>query len=243
MAVVNPFDFFVEDYAQEIPFAYPPELRHELLPYLEVEDGGERLDAFVASIRPHAANDYRLPGRTQPADPARGRLHGPPGARRPGAGRDARSRLGVLPRQRLASGPGPAPARPRGPLRLRLPDPAHARPQGAGRPARAPTTTSPTSMPGPRSTFPAPAGSASTRPPASSRERATSRSPRRPTSAQPRRSAARVSFAEVDFSFDMKVSRIAEAPRVTFPSRTRPGSGSTRWATRSTATSSPRMSG
>jgi uncharacterized protein (DUF2126 family) len=50
MAVVNPFDFFVEEFAQEIPFGYPPELRHELLPYLEFEDSGERLDAFVASI-------------------------------------------------------------------------------------------------------------------------------------------------------------------------------------------------
>ena len=93
MAVVNPFDFFVEDYAQQIPFAYPPELRHELLPYLEIEDGGERLDAFVAEHPARAANDDRLPGRAQPAAPARGRLHGPHGARRPGAGRDARPRL------------------------------------------------------------------------------------------------------------------------------------------------------
>ncbi|GGH06933.1 IMP dehydrogenase [Alsobacter metallidurans] len=50
LAVVNPFDFFVEDYAQTIPFAYPTELQHELLPYLELEDGGPELDAYVAGI-------------------------------------------------------------------------------------------------------------------------------------------------------------------------------------------------
>ncbi|MCP8940661.1 transglutaminase family protein [Alsobacter sp. SYSU M60028] len=50
LAVVNPFDFFVEDYAETVPFAYPPELKHELLPYLEPEDGSPELDAYVAAI-------------------------------------------------------------------------------------------------------------------------------------------------------------------------------------------------
>ncbi len=50
LAVVNPFDFFVESYAEAFPFAYPPELKHELLPYLELEDHGPLLDDFVASI-------------------------------------------------------------------------------------------------------------------------------------------------------------------------------------------------
>jgi len=50
LAVVNPFDFFVEDYATHIPFAYPKDLGHELIPYLEIEPAGERLEAFVASI-------------------------------------------------------------------------------------------------------------------------------------------------------------------------------------------------
>src|SRR5688572_2441810 len=35
MAVINPFDFFIEDYAENYPFSYPPDLRSDLQPYLE----------------------------------------------------------------------------------------------------------------------------------------------------------------------------------------------------------------
>ncbi|MBP0581649.1 transglutaminase family protein [Labrys sp. LIt4] len=49
-SVINPFDFFVEDYATHLPFAYPADLAHELAPYLEIEPAGEGLAAFVASI-------------------------------------------------------------------------------------------------------------------------------------------------------------------------------------------------
>ena len=60
LAVVNPFDFFVESYAEAFPFAYPAELAHELLPYLELEDHGPLLDAYVASIprEPTAIVDF-----------------------------------------------------------------------------------------------------------------------------------------------------------------------------------------
>ena len=40
MAVINPFDFFVEPYAENLPFAYPDELRAELAPYLERRAAG-----------------------------------------------------------------------------------------------------------------------------------------------------------------------------------------------------------
>jgi|TARA_B110000211_G_scaffold67439_1_gene77913 uncharacterized protein (DUF2126 family)/transglutaminase-like putative cysteine protease len=37
MTVINPFDFFVEEYAEYFPFSYPKQLKKELLPYLEKE--------------------------------------------------------------------------------------------------------------------------------------------------------------------------------------------------------------
>lgn len=42
MTVINPFDFFVEEYAEHYPFEYPPQLRADLEPYLRpVDDGDE----------------------------------------------------------------------------------------------------------------------------------------------------------------------------------------------------------
>jgi uncharacterized protein (DUF2126 family)/transglutaminase-like putative cysteine protease len=56
MTVVNPFDFFVEAYAEHYPFAYAPGLAKELIPFLETvaltPRLGAWLDAFAASIAP-----------------------------------------------------------------------------------------------------------------------------------------------------------------------------------------------
>jgi transglutaminase-like putative cysteine protease len=54
MKVINPFDFFVEPYAEGLPFAYAGDLAAELAPYLAVEDGSDTLDAFVATLAPTA---------------------------------------------------------------------------------------------------------------------------------------------------------------------------------------------
>ncbi|MFN3686236.1 DUF2126 domain-containing protein [Salinarimonas sp.] len=50
MAVVNPFDFFVEPYAEKAPFVYAPELAQELKPYLEPEAAGPELSAFLSGL-------------------------------------------------------------------------------------------------------------------------------------------------------------------------------------------------
>ncbi len=50
LAVVNPFDFFVEPYAEEFPFLYPPELKTELAAYLEPEAPGPLLSQYVGQL-------------------------------------------------------------------------------------------------------------------------------------------------------------------------------------------------
>ena len=51
LTVINPFDFFVEDYAENFPFSYPASLSGELAPFLICEDGGPLLDGLVAEVQ------------------------------------------------------------------------------------------------------------------------------------------------------------------------------------------------
>ena len=50
MAIFNPFDFFLEPYAEQIPFTYETSLARELRPFLEAEVPGPRLAAFLAQV-------------------------------------------------------------------------------------------------------------------------------------------------------------------------------------------------
>src|SRR5882757_6367140 len=50
MVVINPFDFFVDKYAEKYPFAYEGELVKELVPYLEVREGGPLLTSLLSGI-------------------------------------------------------------------------------------------------------------------------------------------------------------------------------------------------
>jgi uncharacterized protein (DUF2126 family)/transglutaminase-like putative cysteine protease len=50
LSAFNPFDFFLEAYAQEFPFQYQPELAHDLQPYLQTSSAGALLDNFLAGI-------------------------------------------------------------------------------------------------------------------------------------------------------------------------------------------------
>src|SRR5688572_24874273 len=50
MAAFNPFDFFLEPYAEKWPFEYEPELREELTPYRRLLPGMPKVDAYAESI-------------------------------------------------------------------------------------------------------------------------------------------------------------------------------------------------
>src|SRR5579862_1103691 len=50
MAVFNPFDFFLEPYAEQYPFCYDASAARELRPFLETERAGPLLSAILAGV-------------------------------------------------------------------------------------------------------------------------------------------------------------------------------------------------
>lgn len=50
MEVLNPFDFFLEESANDFPFEYEPWLAEELLPYLKAMPAGRRLKRWLAAV-------------------------------------------------------------------------------------------------------------------------------------------------------------------------------------------------
>jgi uncharacterized protein (DUF2126 family) len=50
MAIFNPFDFFLEPYAEKIPFVYESSLARELRPFLEAETPGPKLAEFLTQV-------------------------------------------------------------------------------------------------------------------------------------------------------------------------------------------------
>jgi uncharacterized protein (DUF2126 family)/transglutaminase-like putative cysteine protease len=50
MAVFNPFDFFIEEYAEQYPFSYKPEEKYELAAFLEPSADGELFADYVLAI-------------------------------------------------------------------------------------------------------------------------------------------------------------------------------------------------
>ena len=50
LTVINPFDFFLEDSAQQYPFRYDEQLATELAPYLEVKERGPLLMRWLAEV-------------------------------------------------------------------------------------------------------------------------------------------------------------------------------------------------
>ena len=60
MAVVNPFDFFLEDYAQKFPFRYEPAEEHGLAPFRATGPATPRLTRYLAGIsrKPQPTVDF-----------------------------------------------------------------------------------------------------------------------------------------------------------------------------------------
>ncbi len=51
LVTVNPFDFFVEEYAEYYPFKYEEQLNKELAPYFEIKEQTKRLKALISEIK------------------------------------------------------------------------------------------------------------------------------------------------------------------------------------------------
>ena len=127
MAVFNPFDFFLEPYAQQFPFNYEAGEARELAPVPELHCRSRRvLRAIPGESIPRSAGRHRrLPRRPEHAAVARHPLPDPHGAGRADSGGDAGERLRLVPRLELAAGAAAAAPGARRALRLGLPHPAH----------------------------------------------------------------------------------------------------------------------
>src|ERR1700739_2295872 len=60
MIVINPFDFFVEEYAEKYPYKYQGQLPKELVPYLEITESGPLLMQWVNRVdkKEQPINDF-----------------------------------------------------------------------------------------------------------------------------------------------------------------------------------------
>ena len=60
LITINPFDFFVDEYATNYPFEYKDELKKELSPYLEITDYGKKLKEFLKTLdlKERPINDF-----------------------------------------------------------------------------------------------------------------------------------------------------------------------------------------
>ncbi len=62
MTIINPFDFFVETYAETFPFSYPAQLANELGPFLEPEPPGDLSYGWLAQFKAshHSWTEYPI---------------------------------------------------------------------------------------------------------------------------------------------------------------------------------------
>lgn len=50
LSAINPFDYFVEEYAENYPFSYEPALAKDLVPFLECHGAGDAFEACLKSL-------------------------------------------------------------------------------------------------------------------------------------------------------------------------------------------------
>ncbi len=60
MSVINPFDFFIDPIATNYPFTYPSGFEAELAPYFHADKAGSRLENFISSVsrKPQQTVDF-----------------------------------------------------------------------------------------------------------------------------------------------------------------------------------------
>ena len=77
---INPFDFVIENYSSQYPFEYEPQLKKELIPFLEITESGEQLQTwvkqhqqqniytptFLTTINQHLAQEIQYTIRLEP---------------------------------------------------------------------------------------------------------------------------------------------------------------------------------
>ncbi|MCV9385926.1 transglutaminase family protein [Reichenbachiella ulvae] len=60
MVVINPFDFFIEEYAEKFPFTYEENLKRQLLPYLELTENDPLLMEMVEQAKTRITKDISI---------------------------------------------------------------------------------------------------------------------------------------------------------------------------------------
>ena len=164
MTVINPFDFFVEPYADSFPFAYTDDLKTELAPYLATTEPGPLLAAYLAGIPREAPStvNFLVDLNAQLQKKIRYIIRMEPGIQTPE--QTLGLRRGILPRLGVAADSNFAASRARRPFRLGLSHSVAPRHRSGRGTARGRERFYRSCTPGPRSICRARAGSGSTSP-------------------------------------------------------------------------------